>query len=93
MKTKTNTKVTFEKRQRTTIRLRRFNRKSVWCERCAAETELLTPDEAALISGATQMLIFRRVENGELHFIETTRGALQICRNSLENKDYTTKGA
>jgi hypothetical protein len=92
MKTKTNTKITLEKRQRTTIRLRRRKPTAAWCERCAAETEMLAPDEAALVSGTTQMAVFRLLENGELHFMETGAGALLICRNSLKNNNYKTKG-
>lgn len=92
MKTKTNTKITVEKRYRTTIRIRPRNPKSFWCERCAAKTEMIAAAEAAVISGTTQLVVFRRVENGELHFFETNTGALMVCRNSLKNKNYQTKG-
>lgn len=84
METKINTKITFEKRQRTTIRFQRpRSRTAAWCELCAAETAMLTLTDAAIVSDTTQMAIFRQVENGELHFTETGAGALLICEISL----------
>jgi hypothetical protein len=79
-RTKTKTEITIEKRQRTTIRLRRS--RIFWCSACAAKVQMLAPDEAAALSRTTTRAIFRRVEAGELHFIETASGALFICRNS-----------
>lgn len=89
---KTKTIIIFEKRRRTTIRLRRRNRTAL-CELCAAETEMLSMLEAAVASDTTQLAIFRRLENGELHFLETDSGVLLICRNSLTTRNYKTKGA
>src|SRR5262245_13797451 len=54
MKTKTNTKITLERRRRITIRLRRRWLSTRWCTGCAAEVEMFAPEEAAFVSGATQ---------------------------------------
>ncbi len=44
---------------------------------------MLTPDEAAMLAQCTARDIYRRVEAGELHSIETGDGALRVCVNSL----------
>lgn len=77
--------ITIETHQQTLIR---FRGKTfvAWCDVCAAETLMLTPEQAAHIYNTTQRDIFRQIENGELHFIETAKGKLLICSNSFENK-------
>lgn len=77
--------ITIETHQQTLIRSRRKTFVA-WCDVCGAETLMLQPEQAAIIYGATMREIFRRIENGELHFIETKTGALLICGNSLVNK-------
>ncbi len=44
---------------------------------------MLTPDEAAAVSLTTTRSIFRRVEEGNLHFLEGEGGRLLVCVNSL----------
>jgi|GEM_PF-1727972 len=84
--------ITIETHQQTLIR---SNGKIfvAWCEACGAETLMLMPEQSAIVCSTTQREIFRSIENGELHFIETTAGVTLICRNSLEDKNYKTKGA
>ncbi|GEM_PF-1207742 len=83
--------ITIETHRQVVIRSRR---KSFfdWCAACRAETLMLTPEQAAILDGTTQRHIFRRLENGKLHFIETEAGALLICRNSLVGKGDKTTG-
>ena len=81
-RTKTKTEITIATRQRTTIRLR--HRRLIWCNRCAALVWMLVPEEAAALVQTTVRAIFRCLETGEVHFVETADGALLICRNSLE---------
>ena len=45
---------------------------------------MLEPDEAAVLTATTVRNIFRRVEAGELHFVESDGGVLLVCRTSLE---------
>jgi hypothetical protein len=45
---------------------------------------MLTPDEAATLAQITARDIYRRIEAGELHSIETDDGALRVCVSSLE---------
>ena len=42
---------------------------------------MLKPDEVAAFVRITAGDFFRRVEAGELHFLETDTGELLICRN------------
>jgi hypothetical protein len=45
---------------------------------------MITPDEAAALTQTTAREIYRRVEAGGSHSIETDDGALRICVNSLD---------
>ena len=44
---------------------------------------MLMPEEAAALAQNTVREIYRRVEAGELHSIETADRALRVCVNSL----------
>lgn len=76
------TVITVKTFQRTVVRLRQ-KENIAWCEQCAAETVMFAPNEAAAYLQTTAREIFRRVEAGEMHYLETETGALLICRNSL----------
>jgi len=44
---------------------------------------MFTPGQTALISGLTAREVYRRVEAGEVHFIETIEGLVLVCFDSL----------
>jgi len=79
---KKTTIVTFESRERTTIR-QSAPSLVAWCEQCGTEVLMVTPNEAAMMSQTDARAIFRRVEAREIHFIEDRRGELMVCSNSL----------
>jgi len=79
---KKTTIVTIEARERMTI-WRGARQVTAWCDQCRADVPLVTPNEAAGLAGTDARAIFRRVESGEVHFIETGEGALLICAKSL----------
>jgi len=79
MTNKKRTSITIETRKTTVIR-RRKAQTVAWCERCHARVLMHNPDEAAALDGTTVREIFRYVESGELHAIETDEGALLVCR-------------
>ena len=54
-----------------------------WCQGCVREVEMISPEEAAQVSGATALAVYRRAEAGEIHFLQTEEGALLICPTSL----------
>lgn len=54
-----------------------------WCAACAAEVRMVTVDEAAAVARTSSRMIYRLVEDGQLHFMETPEGRLFVCLNSL----------
>jgi hypothetical protein len=55
----------------------------IWCIECSLPVQLITPEEAAALAGVNTSTIQRRVEQGQLHFIETAEQSRLICLNSL----------
>jgi len=53
------------------------------CEVCANEVVMVTPAQAAVIARVSVRDINRRVEAGEVHFLETPEGSLLVCMSSL----------
>jgi hypothetical protein len=54
-----------------------------WCAGCGAHALMVTPLTAATLEKSTIAEIFRRAEDGELHFLVTAKGSLRICFSSL----------
>jgi len=75
--------ITVKTFQRTVVRLQK-KQKIAWCEQCAAETVMLAPNEAAMLLQITARDIFRRVEMGEIHYLEIETGAPLVCHKSLK---------
>ena len=84
--TKTQTIITIDTYQRTLIRSRRMGFVA-WCDLCGRETLMLSPEQAAIMRRATERLIYRQIESGQLHAIERTNGSLLICSGSIELAD------
>jgi hypothetical protein len=57
---------------------------AAWCAECAQPSQMLTPDEAAVLSATSTRALYRQVEAGLLHFTETEDGLLLICLGSLQ---------
>jgi excisionase family DNA binding protein len=77
---KRRTIITVESHQLTVVRSRRPI--EMWCKRCGQELPMLTPEAAAVLAGVSPRTIYRCIESGELHFIETG-GLLLICSGSM----------
>ncbi len=73
--------ITIEAHRLTIVRARRPV--EMWCERCGKDVPILTPEAAAALAGVSPRAIYRRVESGELHIIETGTKALLICSGSF----------
>jgi hypothetical protein len=58
----------------------------LWCESCAAIVSMYLPERAAALSEVASREIYRLVESGELHFVETDAGELLICSWSLRGE-------
>ena len=54
-----------------------------WCEQCEKRVQMITPDEAVAVAGRSAREIYRWVEAGRIHFLETPQGLLSICLRSL----------
>ena len=55
----------------------------LWCAICAAIVPMVSPEQAARLTGVTVRAIYRRIEAGDLHFAETANGLLLVCSDSL----------
>jgi hypothetical protein len=53
------------------------------CSVCGDEVRMVTVDQAALLARVNAREIYREVEAGQLHFIETNEGRLLVCAASL----------
>jgi len=74
--------ITIENRQRTVIR--QNSRRTVWCEFCEAQSETISPEQAAIILDTSLPKIYRGIENGSLHFINSENQSPSICIISLK---------
>ena len=59
------------------------NQGPVWCLECSSPVQSVTPEEAAVLAGVNTRAVYRWVEAGQLHFIETAEQSPLICLNSL----------
>jgi len=54
------------------------------CHHCLlAIASMVTPDEAAIVTGVSTRAIYRWVETGIIHFRESANGSLLVCLNSF----------
>ena len=53
------------------------------CEGCGKDARMMTPGQAALLTGISSREVYQRVETGEVHFAETSEGLLMICLDSF----------
>ena len=54
-----------------------------FCSDCGGEARMIEPAEAAKLARVSMRMIYRWVEEGRVHFIETPDGRLFICFDSL----------
>lgn len=76
------TEIEFELNE-TVAYTRRGERVEAFCSRCERHVEMATPQIAAILTRSTEREIFRRVETGDVHFVETDR--VLVCLHSLKN--------
>ena len=58
------------------------------CKICLSPVEWLSPELAATLINLPPHVIYRWIESGEIHFLESRDGTVKVCRNSLLGK-YT----
>lgn len=54
-----------------------------WCEVCAEELDMLTPEEAAAVANVNTRKIYAWVEAGRIHHTETEQGEVLVCPKQL----------
>ena len=54
-----------------------------WCAACGRETEMFSPEEAAVIVETSPRKIYQKIEAGEIHFVEQPEDFLLVCSDSL----------
>ena len=57
------------------------------CPTCQTGTVFIEPGRAALQTGTSVRRIFRRIENGTIHFVETPEGLVLVCQQSLTSHE------
>jgi hypothetical protein len=81
VKTKKRTEVTIEVDE---IVIRKSKQGTLaWCDRCAENVRVLEADGAAALAGTSSQAIYREVEAGRVHFVETEGGSILVCLDSL----------
>jgi hypothetical protein len=64
---------------------RRSERFESFCPGCRAMVEMTTPQVAAISMHVTEREIYRLVETGDIHFVETDR--VLVCLRSLPKSE------
>ena len=88
MKQKTEIEIEFSE---TIAYSNRHERFEAFCAECKLLVEMATPQIAAILTCSTEREIYRLIETGKIHFVETDR--VFICLKSLsetlsEANDY-----
>ena len=60
---------------------KRQERFEAYCSECKSRVEMSTPQIAAILTQSTEREVFRHVESGKVHFVETDR--VLVCLKSL----------
>ena len=53
------------------------------CPQCCDAVPLITPEQAAEMASVTTRAIYRWIEEGRIHDVETPQGLILICPRSL----------
>jgi hypothetical protein len=59
---------------------------AIWCAECGSLARMIAPEGAMAVTGASSREVYRWVEAGQVHFLETVEGFLLICSNSLPTR-------
>jgi hypothetical protein len=89
MKRKKKTEIVVEREQVLVIK-RLDGQMPRWCAECKGEMQMVSVDEAAILTNLSARAIYRRIEAGQIHFVETEDGLLLVCAISLLGTDEMT---
>jgi predicted DNA-binding transcriptional regulator AlpA len=83
------TEITIETSRRVVVR-RLHGSFGGWCERCMAEVQMITADEAVARSGVSSQTVYQWIEAAEVH-VTSRSGVLLLCAESLPRPSITTR--
>jgi len=69
---------TIESHEYWVVRRPETARAKIQCQACPGAPDMLTPQEAAEQAGVSQRTVFRWIDEGSVHFADTTEG-LFVC--------------
>ena len=55
----------------------------ILCPECAIPVVMITPEQAAALTCTNTREIYRRVEEGRVHYAETIEASLMVCPTSV----------
>ena len=82
MKQKT-TEIFIETQERIVFRQTSAREIETACAACDSDSIFIQPERAAFLFNLTTREIYRRIERGTIHFLETDAGATLVCAASL----------
>jgi hypothetical protein len=77
------TEIKFETHELTVIRVHRSQSVTVFCEQCEVNVRHLSVARASAVLAVSETRVFRLVESGAVHWLETPAGSLLVCGNSI----------
>ncbi len=60
-----------------------------WCDACGTTAQMLPPTLAATLSNLSLRTLFRWIESGDIHFVETPDGNIFLCLASVQAQAST----
>lgn len=84
-KTVRTIELTVETRETYVAQRRRRKSVPVWCDGCGCVRPMLAPEAAAQAAGLKMREVYRRIEAGQVHFVESVTGELLVCMASLQS--------
>ena len=57
------------------------------CPFCEEESSMLTVENLAVLTETSQLEIYREIERGALHFVETKKSRLFVCPAAFSKRD------
>ncbi|MBX7173506.1 MAG: hypothetical protein K1X72_21240 [Pyrinomonadaceae bacterium] len=84
MKIRRKTEISIQQTKRRIVTLPETE-EIIACPECEGDEVMIAAESAASVFGFSRREVYRMVESGRIHFLETEAGILFICQKSLEN--------
>lgn len=84
MKIRRKTEISIQQTKRRVVTLPETE-EIIACPECEGDEVMIAAESAASIFGFSRREVYRMVEAGKVHFLETEAGILFVCKKLLEN--------